>query len=48
MRLMQALTEQLDGDLVTERRDRGTRTLLVFPLAGGDARAEATADEASA
>lgn len=31
MRLMQALTEQLDGRLTTERQARGTRTRLVFP-----------------
>lgn len=35
MRLMQALTEQLDGRLSTERQDRGTRTSLTFPLIVG-------------
>ncbi len=35
MRLIQALTEQLDGTLATERQARGTRTSLTFPLTSG-------------
>jgi PAS domain S-box-containing protein len=45
MRLMQALTEQLDGSLTTERQERGTRTRLLFPRraaeAGNDTRDQA-------
>lgn len=48
MRLMQALTEQLDGDLLTQRQERGTRTRLSFPLVVGVAVPSTTADEASA
>ncbi len=35
MRLMQALTEQLEGRLSTERQERGTRSTLAFPLIVG-------------
>ncbi len=35
LRLMQALTEQLDGVLTSERQARGTRTSLAFPLVVG-------------
>jgi len=38
-RLMQALTEQLEGTLDTVRQKRGTRTTLVFPLVVGSAAA---------
>ncbi|WP_239492140.1 histidine kinase dimerization/phosphoacceptor domain -containing protein [Luteitalea sp. TBR-22] len=37
MRLMQALTEQLEGRLATVRQERGTRTSLTFPLVVGAA-----------
>jgi PAS domain S-box-containing protein len=48
MRLMQALTEQLDGSLTTERQERGTRTRLVFPVSVGAAVSRVIANEASA
>ena len=35
LRLMQALTEQLDGTILTARQARGTRTTLTFPLIVG-------------
>lgn len=48
MRLMRALTEQLDGTLVTERQERGTRTRLAFPIVVGASVDGALPDEASA
>ncbi len=44
VRLMQALTEQLDGSLVTARQERGTRSSLVFPLVVSPASSAALAD----
>jgi two-component sensor histidine kinase len=35
MRLIEALTEQLDGTLSTARQQRGTRTSLAFPIVVG-------------
>ena len=48
MRLMLALTEQLDGTLETERLSRGTRSRLAFPLVVGRAIGESGAEGASA
>ncbi len=48
VRLMQALTEQLDGTLVTERQHRGTRSSLVFPLIVGASATTPLPDAASA